>query len=1020
MKKRIIAPLATLLFCLWSLLLWAEDVLPSGSIKSVGLPSRYEYSLGGMLGAREPANDSKFGGQLYANLTRFISSPLIGIGIGAEAYGEVGEKEHEDGGFRILGVVKPIFLQAGADYSIEREELDFILSLNFPMQRGGLFDRGHEFRIDWLPGRAHSVFAGLRFYLDQPYRGKSRPKEALVNLPRTASEFEPEDTFPPELLETLNHLTHASVWIARYTNPFFDIDEIHTEKTRLRVRQKALTFKEHFHQKDDLYPDGHSFEAEIEIYHTMFDRAFRLALAMETDLVQERDIASEVADKARQIIFEDVLLPYNRLLGRMKKHDSLFGFGEFAERRFSVYLSGTAMPLSEEQCLKASALFRQIIWILEDNRASLRTIWKDSEFVWLPLQYGLQPHQYDSREELDALLGRVIGKRFSSANRVFYVINEQFQAELARTILSARDYHALWIHDYRGVNAAGEPDSISFRQTLVYLEALTRAVQRYDESGNIPVYMIVIDQYFYEGTGGRFWLEFLQAPLERRLKFSPAYHRWAEALEESLGRLKTAIANSERMQSEIHRYGKDWIADRIKVHVSVTNQADSSFRSSHIIDYIPFVPDDLMRDHRKIVFYDVTEEDPGKGEALYSGMGVGEQYVGATWEDRALLVQGPEILSLKNELRQVFFQQGFKAHEIPAPLRQKEKPDNYEVMVQELQQQDWRTSVMDAHNQTGFRIKEINVLKATLYSLIPSGSSIIIPDGFWNAPFWGGMLAGAALRGCQVLVIAPSPQNSTFTGAFPLQSMANELFTQLFLIQEELREELEEVGGMLRIGIYNRDSMLGTLDLYEELSKGVKSYPFLTRIFPFSPDIYEEFAEVPEEIKELDFEPVYYADDAEDRKPKLHLKMNFFLSPEARRMFSVPGWRELFKQYLLFRMKFLQEKEEYVDIKDVPPALREAFLQMMKNYSAELSDEENQRVMAYMTIGSQNHDYRGLMLDGEVVCAVSGVETFAAAIDFFFLSGITTWVEDLDELESLLPSYYGWRRWFSRYIMKTL
>ncbi|MCP4396705.1 MAG: hypothetical protein GY801_05290 [bacterium] len=1018
MKGKILAAIVILLLCTCPSFLRAEDGLPHERVKSMGLTSRYEYSWGGMLGVREPGNGSKFGGQLYANLTQFIGSPLIGIGLGAEAYAEAGEKEHVDGGFRILGVIKPIFLQAGADYSIEREETDLILSLNFPMQRGGLFGSGHEFRIDWLPGRAHSVFAGLRLYLDQPYRGKSRPEKALVDLPLAGSEREhsPDDEFSPELIETLEHLAHASAWISRYTNPFFDIKKIHTEKARQRLRRKTQTFKEHFHEQDELYPAGHTFETEIEVYHAMLGKAFRLALgAKSTDGIDRK-----IAEQARKIIFEDVLLPYDRLLGRMKKHDSLLGFGEYAERRFSEYLYGVAIPLSEVQRSGASAVFRQIILILEENRAALRTVWNDSEFVWLPLQYGLQPHQYDTREELDALLGQVIEKRFSHANRVFYVINEQFQAELARTILSARDYHALWIHDYRGVNAADEPDSISFRQSLVYLEALTRAVQQYDDSGKIPAYLIVIDQYFYEGTGGRFWLEFLQNPLEHRLKFPPAYSQWTEELDKALNHLKTAIADSDRLQAEAHRYGQDWIRERIKVHVNVTNRADSSFRSSHIIDYLPFVPDDLMRDHRKIVFYDVTEEDPGKGEALYSGMGVGEQYVGATWEDRALLVQGPAILSLKNELRRVLLQQGFKAHEIPAPLRQKDTPANYEAMVQELQQQGWRTSVMDAHNQTGFGVKEINVLKATLYSLIPSGSSIIIPDGFWNAPVWGGMLAGAALRGCQVLAIVPSPQNSTFTGAFPLLSMANELFTQLFLIQDELREELEMVGGMLKLGIYNRDSLLGTLQLYEELSAGVKSYPFLTRIFPFTTDIYEEFAEVPEEIKELEFEPVYYADDAEDRKTKLHLKMNFFLSREARRMLSVPGWRELFKQYLLYRMKFLQEKENYVDIKDIPPALQEAFKQVMSSYWADLSDEEKQRAMAYMTIGSQNHDYRGLMLDGEVVCAVSGVDTFAAAIDFFFLSGITTWVEDLETLEELLPSYSGWRRWFSRYIMKTL
>ena len=53
--------------------------------------------------------------------------------------------------------------------------------------------------------------------------------------------------------------------------------------------------------------------------------------------------------------------------------------------------------------------------------------------------------------------------------------------------------------------------------------------------------------------------------------------------------------------------------------------ADFSFRSDKLVGYLPIAPDTIVRDHRKIVFYDVTELDPGKGEAFYGGGGVGGQ-----------------------------------------------------------------------------------------------------------------------------------------------------------------------------------------------------------------------------------------------------------------------------------------------------------------------------------------------------------------------------------------------------------
>jgi hypothetical protein len=124
------------------------------------------------------------------------------------------------------------------------------------------------------------------------------------------------------------------------------------------------------------------------------------------------------------------------------------------------------------------------------SSAALHERWNDSRFVWLPLQYALLPEGHDSQAELDALIARVSGVGFTEGNRVWYVVNEQFPLQFARTMHAAEKHHVLWIHDIRGWDDFDNPDEMSFRYALgTYLAALTRRVRHYDRTGSFPVYI---------------------------------------------------------------------------------------------------------------------------------------------------------------------------------------------------------------------------------------------------------------------------------------------------------------------------------------------------------------------------------------------------------------------------------------------------------------------------------------------------------------------------------------------------
>src|SRR5207244_1977972 len=74
-------------------------------------------------------------------------------------------------------------------------------------------------------------------------------------------------------------------------------------------------------------------------------------------------------------------------------------------------------------------------------------------------------------------------------------------------------------------------------------------------------------------------------------------------------------------------------------------------------------------------------------------------------------------------------------------------------------------------NGTGYLPKSLNVGKALLYSLMPPGSVIKVPDSLWNSTFYAALLVGASLRGAHVLIIAPALANAPSSG-FPQMSRA--------------------------------------------------------------------------------------------------------------------------------------------------------------------------------------------------------------------------------------------------------
>ena len=253
-----------------------------------------------------------------------------------------------------------------------------------------------------------------------------------------------------------------------FTTPFIDHDADSDEAAMRLFGERVALFEEHLRSRDALYPDGHGFEAEIRVYHRELERAFALAVGG----AEGEDAGARLAGHAREVLLDEVILPYDRLLGQRKTRDSLLGFrggGGGAVRRGAGRFR--RRPGGSPRCSDATSS-TACSAILEDNRKSSKKVWGDSRLVWIPLSYALRPEDHDTQRELDAILERALEKRFLGGNDLHYVWNEQFQKEAARMVLEAEDYHVLWIHDFRGRNNAGDPDFLGFAHSVdVYLRA---------------------------------------------------------------------------------------------------------------------------------------------------------------------------------------------------------------------------------------------------------------------------------------------------------------------------------------------------------------------------------------------------------------------------------------------------------------------------------------------------------------------------------------------------------------------
>ena len=341
----------------------------------------------------------------------------------------------------------------------------------------------------------------------------------------------------------------------------------------------------------------------------------------------------------------------------------------------------------------------------------------------------------------------------------------------------------------------------------------------------------------------------------------------------------------------------------------------------------------------------------------------------------------------------------------------------------------WNAHLLTAINETGWGSKSATVMKAAIYNLMPGGSAMIAPDSLWTSDFWAGMFAAAALRGCRVYIIAPTSSNAP-SNALPTMGLMHETLSVLFAAGQYMGPDLARLGGALHVGLYTR-----TTDVSDMRSQVEAVLAAAGR----GPGMFPRLGLHPECIRALKAEadtletqytgPVHpfgieEGGVGEGGRPKIHMKAQFFASAEGLGILGRREWGPILARYLAVRRRQTLAPDH--DLESITTTLlaeqtagaaatQDVYTTHCDSLRA-VDSALGERVVFLATVGSHNQDRRSMLLDGEVLEAVSGSSALTMAIDFAFLVSTATWPQSGAELDAHFPETSSTTKQFFRWI----
>jgi hypothetical protein len=949
-------------------------------VVSLGQPAGHTEFWGATTGWQ--IKDNQWQSRIFANATGRMAIPQMGaLSLTAELsllYDNLVLGGAAGMYFNFLG------FKQGMEYNALDDHVWFRFSADVAMRRGGLFGHGERLRVDYEPG-THTVLLGLTLRWPLTEYLANRPR--LDYVPMSRVRFKPVP--PPsasEYAEDLERLRAVILELEARLTPTLARENLDTKKGRSRFETSVASLSGIESEPRD------PFSVADSAYHTLLDRIFVTS-------VPDSVLGLRVANIARRCLLSELVIPVNRLFGQNKKPFRFDAYAVAARACFAKQLVDQFSLWSDATVSAALAAFDATARAILDAAGQAKVRWKDERLVWLPLNYGLRPEQYDTQGEMEEVLSSLLDTPLTHSNQIQYLINDRWQYELERMIGETMHYQVLIIHDFQG-NSTPEPDPIGWgHMAMAYMDAFIAAIKD-KEAGVprvIPQFAIFIDQHYYSANNSQQIMSYLE-----NLFTADTLELNDSLLQGRVGARQAELRELALSATCLSGWDDEKRAARLRVHVNVTNTYDPAY---HV--------DMLSRDHRKMAFRDVFEDDPGLGAALVTGQGVGAHYVGPCWEDRSLLLRGPVIAGFKDVVRDLFLSQGYDTTDLPYYYVPRPVGSDATANRTALRERGWFTHALLAINGTSFAPKMATVLKAALYNLVGPGTVIILPDSLWASDYWAGMIVSAAIRGCRVYAIA-ADRRTAASGADVTLDLVRNTLSVLVASSRILEDRLKASGGALRVGLYSQTADIQDLDA--SVAALLLAYAGTDRDIPpfsLSDASLEAFHEDRRRWASRPLVIRHLADVDVDCDAKLHLKAQFFANASAVQKLEQGDWSQLIEAWLDVR------EQEVAGTRLPSVGLRSDWVhQLGVTDESDLKDqtEAGARPIFMVTLGSHNQDRRSMFLDGESTALVCSQDAMVAALDFAFLVGASDWIDSIEELEPRFPRRTSLLRTISQWI----
>lgn len=89
---------------------------------------------------------------------------------------------------------------------------------------------------------------------------------------------------------------------------------------------------------------------------------------------------------------------------------------------------------------------------------------------------------------------------------------------------------------------------------------------------------------------------------------------------------------------------------------------------------------------------------------------------------------------------------------------------------------------------------------------------------------------------------------------------------------------------------------------------------------------------------------------------------------------------------------------------------------MVQTWHERLDEEAQERVVFFSMMGSQNQNYRSMIMDGEVAFVASHWPAVIPYMDLVSIVSQSRWFDEPGDLAELLPEYSEWKRRLGRWI----